>query len=104
MNPSLCFSFVPESDLHHIPTMTVWDTLEFAYNCKAGYGTRDPAAHVTHILQVLGLLHVSKSIVGNDLIRGVSGGERRRVSIGEMWVSHVKLLLADHLTDGLDSA
>eukprot|EP00906_Rhabdomonas_costata_P011304 RCo016040 len=103
LHPGLCFSFVPESDAHHIPEMTVRDTLKFAYECKSRYNV-EGTSHVDTLLEVLGLSHVKDTIVGSDLVRGVSGGERRRVTIGEMWVSNVKVLLADHLTDGLDSA
>lgn len=34
------------------------------------------------ILSDLGLKHISESLVGGSIIRGISGGERRRVSIG----------------------
>eukprot|EP00906_Rhabdomonas_costata_P011305 RCo016041 len=103
LNPGSCFSFVPESDAHHIPTMTVRDTLKFAFCCKSTYREKD-ANTVDNILEILGLTHVATSVIGDASIRGISGGERRRVTIGEMWVSNVKVLLADHLTDGLDSA
>jgi ATP-binding cassette subfamily G (WHITE) protein 2 (PDR) len=39
------------------------------------------------VMAVLGLSHTYNTKVGNDFIRGVSGGERKRVSIAEMMLS-----------------
>ena len=92
-------SLVSESDLH-IPTMTVRDTLAFAYKCNS---THPKAAHVDTILEILGLTHVAHTVVGGEGVRGISGGERRRVTVGEQWAANVRVFLADRLTDGLDS-
>ena len=54
-------------------------------------------------LQLLGLSHVADCIVGDALVRGVSGGERRRVSIGVSAVAGHRLVIADSPTNGLDS-
>lgn len=51
-----------------------------------------------------GLTHVANTKVGNDFIRGVSGGERKRVSISEMTLSGSPLAAWDNSTRGLDSA
>ena len=90
---------VDEHDVH-IPTMTVRDTLAFAYKCNS---THFKAAHVSTILEILGLQHVADTVVGGEGVRGVSGGERRRVTVGEQWAANVRVFLADRLTDGLDS-
>lgn len=55
------------------------------------------------ILGVLGIEHVRNTIVGNASIRGVSGGQRRRVSVGEMLMGKCRLLLGDEISTGLDS-
>ena len=54
-------------------------------------------------LQLLGLRHVSDVIVGDAVTRGISGGERRRVSIGTETVAGHRLIIADSPTNGLDS-
>lgn len=46
---------------------------------------------------------VAKTVVGGEGVRGCSGGERRRVTVGEQWAANTRALLADRLTDGLDS-
>ncbi|KAJ0801467.1 putative ABC-type xenobiotic transporter [Helianthus annuus] len=55
------------------------------------------------IILELGLTRCRDSIVGGPLIRGVSGGERKRVSIGQEMLVNPSLLLLDKLTSGLDS-
>lgn len=56
------------------------------------------------VMAVFGLSHTYNTRVGNDFIRGVSGGERKRVSIAEMALSGSPLAAWDNSTRGLDSA
>eukprot|EP00205_Picochlorum_sp_RCC944_P001080 CAMPEP_0182606312 /NCGR_PEP_ID=MMETSP1330-20130603/1192_1 /TAXON_ID=464278 /ORGANISM="Picochlorum sp., Strain RCC944" /LENGTH=793 /DNA_ID=CAMNT_0024824591 /DNA_START=209 /DNA_END=2590 /DNA_ORIENTATION=- len=62
---------------------------------------------VNHVIEQLGLERIRKSRIGNSrLVRGISGGESRRVSIGVSLVQLTKpgLLCLDEPTTGLDSA
>ena len=56
------------------------------------------------IMAVFGLSHTVNTRVGNDFIRGVSGGERKRVSIAEAALGGSPLQCWDNSTRGLDSA
>lgn len=56
------------------------------------------------VMAVFGLSHTYNTRVGDDFIRGVSGGERKRVSIAEMAVAAAPLGAWDNSTRGLDSA
>jgi ABC-type multidrug transport system ATPase subunit/ABC-type multidrug transport system permease subunit len=56
------------------------------------------------VMAAFGLSHTRNTKVGNDFIRGVSGGERKRVSIAEMTLSGSPFLCWDNSTRGLDSA
>ncbi|XP_070035889.1 ABC transporter G family member 31-like [Nicotiana tomentosiformis] len=56
-----------------------------------------------YVLNVLGLGICSDTVVGNDTIRGVSGGQRKRVTTGEMIVGPRKTLFMDEISTGLDS-
>lgn len=56
------------------------------------------------VLAVFGLSHAVDTKVGSDYIRGVSGGERKRVSIAEMALAGSPLCCWDNATRGLDSA
>lgn len=55
-------------------------------------------------MAVFGLSHTYNTKVGNDFVRGVSGGERKRVSIAEMALARSPLAAWDNSTRGLDSA
>eukprot|EP00179_Madagascaria_erythrocladioides_P005209 CAMPEP_0198312416 /NCGR_PEP_ID=MMETSP1450-20131203/3790_1 /TAXON_ID=753684 ORGANISM="Madagascaria erythrocladiodes, Strain CCMP3234" /NCGR_SAMPLE_ID=MMETSP1450 /ASSEMBLY_ACC=CAM_ASM_001115 /LENGTH=678 /DNA_ID=CAMNT_0044015361 /DNA_START=101 /DNA_END=2137 /DNA_ORIENTATION=+ len=54
-------------------------------------------------IQELGLSKVRDSYIGNELVRGVSGGERKRVNVGTELVADPSLLFLDEPTTGLDS-
>lgn len=56
------------------------------------------------MLDILGLRHTADTVVGGELLRGVSGGERKRVSIGVELVKGPGILLLDEPTTGLDSS
>ena len=81
----------------HFPTLTVNQTIKFALRNKVPR-EREPhleekhqyVQHTKHgILDSLGIGHTVKTKVGNEFIRGVSGGERKRVSLAEMMAGHV---------------
>ncbi|RZC51269.1 hypothetical protein C5167_019691 [Papaver somniferum] len=55
------------------------------------------------VITQLGLTRCKNSIMGGPFIRGVSGGERKRVSIGQEILTNPSLLLLDEPTSGLDS-
>ena len=56
------------------------------------------------VMAVYGLSHTRNTKVGNDFIRGVSGGERKRVSIAEITLNNAMVQCWDNSTRGLDSA
>ena len=97
-------AFVPKEDVN-ISLMTVRETLKFSASA-VGYQCTAPAKvrgqRVQAWLQLLGLRHVSDVIVGDAVTRGISGGERRRVSIGTETVAGHRLIIADSPTNGLD--
>lgn len=95
----------------HFPQLTVGDTLLFAAHARAPRNrlpgvTRDQyAVHMRDVtMAMLGLLHTMTTKVGNEFVRGVSGGERKRVSIAETTLCGSPLQCWDNSTRGLDSA
>ncbi|XP_028056720.1 ABC transporter G family member 39-like isoform X2 [Camellia sinensis] len=56
-----------------------------------------------YILKILGLEDCADTIVGNEIVRGISGGQRRRVTIGEMLVGPARSFFMDNISTGLDS-
>ncbi|KAK3438213.1 hypothetical protein EUGRSUZ_C02835 [Eucalyptus grandis] len=57
-----------------------------------------------YILKILGLEICANTMVGDEMIRGISGGQKKRVTTGEMLVGPVKALFMDEISTGLDSA
>src|ERR1700760_2641025 len=103
-------NYSPELDIH-FPHLTVQQTLHFAAALRAPHNrlvhqTREQYVKevVGRAIETYGLSHVVDTQVGNDFIRGVSGGERKRVSIAEMVVSGCSVSCWDQSTRGLDSA
>ncbi|EEY62238.1 ATP-binding Cassette (ABC) Superfamily [Phytophthora infestans T30-4] len=112
----------------HYPQRTVQETFAFAQRCCGG-ATLEPwvlkaldkckkdqheravklmtaqhkfAAEIR--VKSLGLDRCKDTIVGNAMIRGVSGGERKRVTTGEMTFGRKRALLLDEISTGLDAA
>ncbi|XP_034695525.1 ABC transporter G family member 42-like [Vitis riparia] len=57
-----------------------------------------------YILKILGLDVCKDTLVGNEMMRGISGGQKKRVTSGEMIVGPAKFLLMDEISTGLDSS
>ena len=97
-------AFVRQGDLH-APRLTVAETFLFAGRCKDEALRRNNKGasmdgKVGLTLEGLGLSHVQDTYVGNEKIRGVSGGQRRRVTLGEMLVFDTPLLCGDEISTG----
>ncbi|KAL3463322.1 ABC-2 type transporter-domain-containing protein [Aspergillus heterothallicus] len=95
----------------HFAHLTVGQTLEFAAAARTpekrlqGANRQQFAKYVTQVaMSIFGLSHTYNTKVGDDYIRGVSGGERKRVSIAEMALSGAPIGAWDNSTRGLDSA
>ena len=81
----------------HFPTLTVNRTMKFALRNKIPNERPEALAdrkdYVLEkrddILDSLGIAHTKKTRVGNEFIRGVSGGERKRVSLAEVMAGQV---------------
>lgn len=58
---------------------------------------------ITTLLQTLGIQQQAKTLVGTPIRKGISGGQKRRVSIASQLVSCPKILFLDEPTSGLDS-
>ncbi|KAL7543865.1 hypothetical protein ACHAXR_013237 [Thalassiosira sp. AJA248-18] len=98
--------YVGPSDNDHAPVLTVKETFEFARRCTAKDGTSDAAIEqdVVRLMESLGLDHVADTVVGDENLRGISGGQKRRVTVGEMILDGAcKFVCLENITDGLSS-
>ncbi|CAK9439082.1 uncharacterized protein LODBEIA_P33060 [Lodderomyces beijingensis] len=99
-----------ETDVH-FPHLLVGDTLEIAAALRTPHNRApgvDREAYAKHLasayMAMYGLSHTRHTKVGNDFVRGVSGGERKRVSIAEVSLSRANIQCWDNATRGLDAA
>eukprot|EP00966_Prymnesium_polylepis_P090204 2089150-Prymnesium_polylepis.1 len=85
--------------------MTVRETLMFAARMRLprGMPLSEKKALVDDLLQKLSLVKSADTIVGDAKRRGISGGERKRLSIGCELLSSPSLLFLDEPTSGLDA-
>ncbi|KZT66729.1 hypothetical protein DAEQUDRAFT_714433 [Daedalea quercina L-15889] len=101
--------YCPEDDVH-FATLTVRQTLDFAAKTRTPHARLDTTReqHREMMIDVLttlfGLRHVKDTRVGNARIRGVSGGEKKRVSISEVLATRSHLTSWDNSTRGLDAS
>ncbi|KAJ6818768.1 ABC transporter G family member 23-like [Iris pallida] len=95
--------FVTQDD-NLLPLLTVKETLMFSAHFRLkGWSKRIKEERICALMQELGLDHVADSYVGDEERRGISGGERKRVSIGVDVIHNPPILLLDEPTSGLDS-
>lgn len=102
--------YCPELDIH-LPHLTVEQTLDFAIKCKMPAKRANDMSKKEYVVfmremlaTVYGLRHTYKTKVGNDFVRGVSGGERKRVSIAEALACQGTVYCWDNATRGLDAS
>lgn len=98
--------YVGPSDTDHAPVLTVKETFEFARRCTVKDGTIDAVVQqdVQVMMEHLGLDHVADTVVGDENLRGISGGQKRRVTVGEMILDgNCKFVCLENITDGLSS-
>ncbi|KAK0592524.1 hypothetical protein LWI29_020662 [Acer saccharum] len=97
-------AYVMQDDLL-FPMLTVEETLMFAaeFRLPRTLSKSKKKMRVQALIDQLGLRNAAKTIIGDEGHRGVSGGERRRVSIGTDIIHDPILLFLDEPTSGLDS-
>lgn len=94
------------------PRLTVGQTMDFATRLKVPYhlpGEGKSVAEYTaetkqFLLESMGIAHTADTKVGNEFVRGVSGGERKRVSIIECLATRGSVFTWDNSTRGLDAS
>ncbi|KAG6637369.1 hypothetical protein I3843_11G169200 [Carya illinoinensis] len=96
--------FVTQDDVLY-PHLTVTETLVFTSLLRLpnNFTKEEKVQHAEAVITELGLSKCKNSIIGGQFLRGVSGGERKRVSIGQEMLINPSLLLLDEPTSGLDS-
>ncbi|KAH9772038.1 ABC transporter G family member 21 [Citrus sinensis] len=96
--------FVTQDDVLY-PHLTVLETLSYAalLRLPKKLTREEKIEQAEMVIMELGLTRCRNSVVGGPLFRGISGGERKRVSIGQEMLVNPSCLLLDEPTSGLDS-
>ncbi|KAL7621630.1 Multidrug resistance protein [Parahypoxylon ruwenzoriense] len=97
--------YLAELDVH-FPELTLGETLSFAATTRET-GPHPNAAVRNISYEVASLFRLNEVInaqVGNAMIRGLSGGEKRRTSLAEAFIGDAQLQCWDNSTRGLDSS
>uniref|UniRef100_A0A0D9XN10 ABC transporter domain-containing protein n=1 Tax=Leersia perrieri TaxID=77586 RepID=A0A0D9XN10_9ORYZ len=116
--PEKTSAYISQYDLH-VPEMTVRETLDFSARFQ-GVGTRSeimkevirrekvagitPDLDIDTYMKIMGLDICADIIVGDIMRRGISGGEKKRLTTGEMMVGPSRALFMDEISTGLDSS
>lgn len=88
-----------------IAELTVLETLSYAADLRLGseHSKEEKAARIEEVIQLMEIGHIKDIIIGDTRVKGISGGERKRVCIAIELLSKPKLIFLDEPTSGLDS-
>ncbi|OXB77951.1 UNVERIFIED_CONTAM: hypothetical protein H355_003174 [Colinus virginianus] len=97
-----CFSYVPQNDAL-LSFLTIEESLTYTallalQKCSNNFIKKK----VDAVMAELSLSHIANKIIGSQIYIGISGGERRRVSIAAQLLQDPKVMLLDEPTTGLD--
>ncbi|KAK6157909.1 hypothetical protein DH2020_012157 [Rehmannia glutinosa] len=113
--PQKTSAYIGQYDVH-VPEMTVRETLDFSSHCL-GIGSRaeimaeaisvegqKTSLQTDYILKIIGLDICADTLYGDQMRRGISGGQKKRLTTGEMLVGPTRALFMDEISNGLDSS
>ncbi|KAG9737185.1 putative ABC transporter, partial [Aureobasidium melanogenum] len=94
---------------NHFPKLSVGNTLDYALELRKPAKDEQKNADFkqsmrSKLLDKFGISHTINTIVGNSFVRGVSGGERKRVSLAEVLTTNPAVACFDNPSRGLDSS
>ncbi|KAJ4324157.1 hypothetical protein N0V84_003990 [Fusarium piperis] len=97
--------FVEQEDAL-IGSLTVRETLEFSsrLSSTSSLPKRERLMRIDSLLESFGLVGQANTLIGTPILKGISGGQKRRVGVASQLITSPKLLFLDEPTSGLDSA
>lgn len=100
----MAIPYVQQADV--LPgTLTVYEALLFAARLRLpeSMPLAEKRSHVLHVMEQLGLSALADTRIGDERHRGLSGGEKRRVSIGLELIAKPDVLILDEPVSDLQS-
>ncbi|GET93369.1 abc transporter, putative [Leishmania tarentolae] len=100
----LCSGYVQQEDIMH-SYVTVEEVVRFSATLRTSPTVSEESleTRVSQVLRQLGIYHVRHNCIGSALLRGISGGERKRCAVAAEMVTLPSLLFLDEPTTGLDT-
>lgn len=97
-------SYVCQDDDALLSSLTVRETLRFSAGLRlpSWMSKAEKDQRAEEVLLKMGLKECANILIGNDQVKGISGGEKRRVSIAVQILTDPRVLLLDEPTSGLD--
>ncbi|EAR86586.2 lipid transporter family ABC domain protein (macronuclear) [Tetrahymena thermophila SB210] len=95
-------SYVMQNDIL-LGFLTVKEAIQFAANLKMNGTLLEKDLKVQEVISALKLQNCQNTLIGNEIVKGVSGGERKRVNIACEIINDPQVLFLDEPTSGLDS-
>merc|ERR1711990_276581 len=86
-----------------LASQTVEEALYFAARLQLECSEKQIKENVDELLKTLRLDHVRHVYIGNKMLKGISGGEKRRVAVAMELITRPAVLFLDEPTSGLDS-
>lgn len=101
---SIC-AYVCQDDDSLLPYLTVRENLHFAASLRlpTHLSKQEKISRAESIILKMGLRDCADNLVGSNLVKGISGGEKRRVTIATQILTEPRVLLLDEPTSGLDA-
>jgi len=90
-----------EQEITCVATATPREAIEFAAFLRSN--SKDKVGRTARLVKMLGLEECAETMLGNELLKGASGGERRRTAVAVELVTNPSLVFLDEPTSGLDS-
>lgn len=99
-------AFVEQDDDWHLPSLTVRETLTYAaiLRLPVKMPKKQKVARAETVLRMLGLKDCADLPIGGALLKGISGGEKRRLSLAVQMINDPAVLVVDEPTSGLDAS
>jgi len=95
-------AYVTQDD-HLFPTSTPRECVEFVSKLRLNCTSKEREEKVAGLIDSLGLTGCQHTVIGNAMLKGVSGGQRKRTAVAVELVTDAKIIFLDEPCSGLDS-